>query len=318
MLSESWDEHRHDPNRRMNLFRDLSRIMLSLAKLTLPRIGSWTIDNRGILSLTNRPLTFLLHQLENNQIPTDIPRDLTYTSVEPYFLDLIACQDNRLRHQPNAIHDKADGEDQLASLTAMRALLPKFTDRNLRHGPFITTLTDFHQSNIFVDSNWHITCLIDLEWSCIRPIEMLNPPSWISNRHVDGIIDTHLADYTAAHREFMNAFEHEEQRALHSSDSFYTRILWKGWDTGRFWYAQALDCPSALYALFLCHIQPRFVDDEGDNTDQFSRVMMPYWDLDAEGFIERKVEEQRLYHDRVREMFGAASLQGGDGKGEDE
>jgi hypothetical protein len=33
MLSESWKKHHGDQQRRSNLFRDLSRIMLSLAKL---------------------------------------------------------------------------------------------------------------------------------------------------------------------------------------------------------------------------------------------------------------------------------------------
>src|SRR5580700_2489332 len=65
MLSESWEKLRHNQNRRTNLFRDLSRIILSLAQLPLPRIGSLTIDDRGILTLSNRPLTLRLHHLEN-------------------------------------------------------------------------------------------------------------------------------------------------------------------------------------------------------------------------------------------------------------
>jgi hypothetical protein len=32
-----------------------------------------------------------------------------------------------------------------------------------RHGPFPLQLTDLHASNIFVDEDWNITCLIDLE-----------------------------------------------------------------------------------------------------------------------------------------------------------
>lgn len=60
MLSESWEELRHDKNRRLNLFSDLSRIILSLAQLPLPRIGSLTIDKHGVLCLLNRPLTLRL------------------------------------------------------------------------------------------------------------------------------------------------------------------------------------------------------------------------------------------------------------------
>jgi hypothetical protein len=57
MLSESWENQYQDKNRRANLFKDLSRIMLSLGRVPLPRIGSFTINDEGILSLTNRPLT---------------------------------------------------------------------------------------------------------------------------------------------------------------------------------------------------------------------------------------------------------------------
>jgi hypothetical protein len=68
MLSETWDEFRHCEAQRTNLFRDLSRIMLSLSQLPLPRIGSWTLDSNGILQLSNRPLTLRLQQLENEGI----------------------------------------------------------------------------------------------------------------------------------------------------------------------------------------------------------------------------------------------------------
>ncbi|EXJ82291.1 hypothetical protein A1O3_06104 [Capronia epimyces CBS 606.96] len=42
--------HRHDPLRRQNLFRDLFYIMVSLAKISQPRVGSFTIDNRGFIT----------------------------------------------------------------------------------------------------------------------------------------------------------------------------------------------------------------------------------------------------------------------------
>ena len=71
----------------------------------------------------------------------------------------------------------------------MRAVLHHFTRREYRHGPFVSTLTDLHQGNIFVDNQWHITCLIDLEWACSLPIELQCPPHWLSGRAVDDIED---------------------------------------------------------------------------------------------------------------------------------
>jgi hypothetical protein len=89
MLSESWEELRHDKNRRLNLFSDLSRIMLSLAQLRLPRIGSLTIDKHGVLRLLNRPLTLRIQNLENEGIPTNIDRTLTYSTTDAYLFDLL-------------------------------------------------------------------------------------------------------------------------------------------------------------------------------------------------------------------------------------
>ena len=57
MLSESWEDLRQDRCRRTDLFKDFSQIMISLGRIPLPRIGSFTMDNEGVLSLTNRPLT---------------------------------------------------------------------------------------------------------------------------------------------------------------------------------------------------------------------------------------------------------------------
>ncbi|RWQ94987.1 hypothetical protein C8Q69DRAFT_277488 [Paecilomyces variotii] len=70
MLSETWDEKR-DANLETNLFRGLSRVILGIASIPLPRIVSFTIDPRGFLSLSNRPLRLDVQQLENEHIPVD-------------------------------------------------------------------------------------------------------------------------------------------------------------------------------------------------------------------------------------------------------
>lgn len=131
LLSESWEELRHDKNRRLNLFSDLSRIILSLTQSPLPRIGSFTIDKYGVLCLLNRPLTLRLQHLENEEITTNIDRSLTYSTTDTYLLDLLQCHDSRIRNQPNSIREKFDGQAQLSTLTAMRSLILHFVNRDL-------------------------------------------------------------------------------------------------------------------------------------------------------------------------------------------
>ena len=91
----------------------------------------------------------------------------------------------------------------------MRAVLPRFTDRRLRAGPFALSLTDLHQSNISVDDDWRITRIIDLEWACARPVEMLAPPSWLSGHGLEQIA-FHSDEYARIHGEFVDRFEEEE------------------------------------------------------------------------------------------------------------
>lgn len=52
LLSDSWDELCHDQVLRTNFLEDLSRIMLSLSRYPLARIGSWTLDNPCCPSVT--------------------------------------------------------------------------------------------------------------------------------------------------------------------------------------------------------------------------------------------------------------------------
>ncbi len=312
MLSESWEELHHDPNRRTTLFRDMSRIILALGQSPMPRIGSLTIDNLGVLSLTNRPLTCQLHIMENEGIPTNIDRYLTYSNTGTYLLDLLACHDSRIRYQPNSIRDEFDGRAQMATLTMMRALLPNFISRDLRDGPFVFSLTDLHQSNILVDSDWHIKCLIDLEWACSLPIEMQHPPCWLTGRAVDELQKgEHLEAFTHLHKEFLDAFEKEERLLSPTKHSalYRTNIMRTGWKIGNFWYFHALQSPKGIYNLFLQHIQPRFAPSHNESV--FDRIVAPYWATDTDEVIASKIKDIEVYNDQLRKAFGAASNESG-------
>ncbi|PYI36229.1 hypothetical protein BP00DRAFT_472418 [Aspergillus indologenus CBS 114.80] len=305
MLSETWNELLHDGVKTTNLYRDMSRIMLSLSQLPLPRIGSWTIDTNGVLQLTNRPLTLRLHQLENAGIPTNMDRSLTYASADSYYHDILSCHDSRLRHQPNSMYDEDDGRAQMANLTMMRALLPQFTDRDLSHGPFFYRLTDLHQSNIFVDKNWNIKYLIDLEWACALPAETMRPPYWLTGRPVDDMLGEHLDTFSEAQGRFMNIFQEEEKRNLPllNVSAYRTSIMRRGWGAGNFWYFHALDSPKGLFNIFRDHIQPRFAASQSADPTNFSRIVSEYWSVDAKDVIEERLKAKETYETELRRRF---------------
>ncbi|KAH8432430.1 uncharacterized protein LDX57_010066 [Aspergillus melleus] len=300
MLSETFPEHiLEDSTRRENLFGDLAKIMLSLNQKPLSHIGSLTFDNRTV-HLKNRPLTLRLQALENEGIPT-FPRETTYTSVEPYILDLLHCHNNRIRHQPNAIHNVKDGQEQLAALTMMHGLLHRFVSRKYRNGPFVLTLTDLHPSNIFVDDDWHITSLIDLEWACSFPIEMQTPPYWLTGRAIDTMEHgPHLETFDQVITEFMNIYE--EQEASLTGSTFQGQIMKECWAKGSFWYFQAIHSPKGLLRVFNEHIQGRFCEEHCTQSI-FDRVVSPYWGEDAEHILNKKVKEKAEYESQLKSRF---------------
>lgn len=69
MLSDTWEERRSDQDRRRNLFRGMARVILSLARVPQPRIGSFRFSADGAGTLTNRPLPCCVAILENNGAP---------------------------------------------------------------------------------------------------------------------------------------------------------------------------------------------------------------------------------------------------------
>lgn len=73
-LSSTWQQHRQDETRRDNLYHSIAKILLDLANVPLPRIGSWRLGSDGTISLTNRPLLDLTMLWNRLEIPTGIPR----------------------------------------------------------------------------------------------------------------------------------------------------------------------------------------------------------------------------------------------------
>lgn len=296
MLSETWETGRHDPKLRTNLFHGLSRIILDLARTPLPRIGSFVLDDKGCLSLSNRPLTLEVQQLENEHIPVDIPRDVTHSTVDSYINDILAAHESRLCNQPNGINSVEDGFYQTSALMVMRSVWSCFFGRDLRRGPFFLSLTDLNQTNILVNDRWDIKCLIDLEWACSHPVEMIHPPHWLTDESIDLITKD---DYENLHKEFMHVFAEEEAQI--KPPILISPILQQGWEKGTFWCSLALSSPTALFKIFYDYIQTRFSQTHDDPA--FWRITMPYWRFNAFEFIEQKVRDKEQYDASLREAF---------------
>ncbi|EFQ97991.1 hypothetical protein MGYG_01027 [Nannizzia gypsea CBS 118893] len=302
MLSDTWFKHSTNTALRATLFRSLARIMLSFYRIPLPHIGSFTIDNNGLISLSNRPLTLEIQELENEEIPIDIQRHYTYSTTDSYITDIVGIHDSRLIHQPNAINNPSDYINQVTTLTGMRISIPLFFRRDLRRGPFIFSLTDLHQSNLFVDKEWNITSLVDLEWGCSLPVEMIHPPRWLTCQFDDGIDEK---EYEKLWTEFVQILAQEEDGYLITArqELRLSSIMTKGWEMGTFWYSLALQNIVAIFNIFQKRIQKRLGKDTYD-AEQYCLIMVYHWSLNPLGILNQKVADRTEYDNKLREAFG--------------
>ncbi|KAF3899478.1 APH domain-containing protein [Trichophyton interdigitale] len=280
MLSDTWANYSNNTTLRTTLFQSLARIMLSLARVPLPKIGSFIIDNNGFILLSNRPLTLEIQQLENDEIPTDIPRDYIYSTTDSYITDIIGIHNNRLRYQPNAINNGSDFIQQATVLTATR-------------------------SNIFVDKNWNITSLVDLEWGCSLPIEMIHPPYWLTGEFVDTIKED---EYKRLWTEFIQILAQEELDT--KREPLLSTIMTRGWEIGTFWYSLALQNPFAIFRLFIDRIQTRLIREDIYELyeQEYGLIMASHWAFDITETMNKKVEDRREYDNKLRHTFGEPAL----------
>lgn len=290
---------------RRTLFRSLRGILLDLLR-PLPRIGSFTVHDSGEVSLSNRPLTRGLAILENTGIQTRIPRDHCYESTDSYILDLLDCHDQRLIHQPNAARDELDLEGQMATIVALRALYPRFRNPPLQRKPPVFQFTDLHESNFFVDKYYRITGIVDIEWSCVLPMEMQHPPFWLSGHELDDLDGEGTREneqmFERACEEFLQILEEDnEGENLWIRPRDYAQAMRDSLRRKQHWYLTAVKIPRIAYSLFLHKIQPRFAPSHSEeDAGIFQDVVARYWSVNTTGFVEQKRRDWNDYLGQLR------------------
>lgn len=161
---------------------------------------------------------------------------------------------------------------------------------------------DMHQSNIFVDGNWNITSLIDLEFASVKPLGMTRVASWLADCGVDQIEGEKLEEFERLYHSFVDVLEQEEKaRQLPTS---YNQSLRETRETGRVWYTTALESLNAFPGIWEQHLQARFFP-EAFELEGEGMALARLWGEkgDLEGFIERKLQDDERYRGRVREVF---------------
>jgi len=124
----------------------MARLILSLACIPQPRIGSFQFQPDGTITLTNRPLPCSVIILENDGAARTIQRNETYTCAEPFVADMLTLYENSFLSRPNAVYDAKDCRGQMAVGMLLRMLSHYYVKRERHNGPFYLQLTDLHAS----------------------------------------------------------------------------------------------------------------------------------------------------------------------------
>ncbi|KFY35131.1 hypothetical protein V494_06171 [Pseudogymnoascus sp. VKM F-4513 (FW-928)] len=127
------------------------------------------------------------------------------------------------------------------------------------------------------------------------------PPYWLSGRAVDDMSPgEHFEAFGEMVEEFVKAFEVEEALIVGKEQPlFQSALMRKSWETGSFWYFQAVNSQKIMYTIFNLHIQRMFCAEHCDTT-LFDEVVAPYWARDVSAAIETKLKEEDSYKEQVR------------------
>ena len=299
ILSSTWEKHRNNPLQRQKLFQDMAHLILSLGNIPQPRIGSFQFNLDGTISLTNRLLPCSVIILENDGALRTIQRNETYTCTEPFVADMLTLHENSFLSNPNAVYNAEDCRSQMAAGALLRMLSHHYVERERRYGPFYLQLTDLHASNIFVDENWNITCLIDLEWVCALPAEMLAGPYWLTGHGIDEIVKDNLREFDKVRQEFMRIFEEEEVHMALKQTPVLASIIRKGWESDGVWFWRCLTSTNAMISLVEDHICPRFSRLSSKAEEIFSQ----YWCQGSAKIVEKKVSDYEGYKKELEVLF---------------
>lgn len=301
VLGKTWAAGRHEPDRQQNLFRGLARIVLSLARVPLPRIGAFCFRDDGTIALTNRPLDCTTAILENDGTPRVMPRDQTYSTTEPYMADLFRLHDQRFLTHPNAVYDERSCWSEMTASVLVRSLAHRYVRPGWRHGPFLLQLTDLRPGNIFVNEAWNVTRIVDLEWVCALPAERLDVPYWLTGRDIGSLQGEALAEYSKVRDAFMLIFEEEESKIAAGHGLSLTDALHESWTSGGVWLWHSLTSTNAMAILFDQHLCPRFF--KGCLLSSDEELISKFWCEGAHDVVRGKVDAFREYAEGLKELF---------------
>lgn len=275
--------------------------MLSLAKKKQSRIGSLQFNDDNSTTLANRPLLCTSSILESEGAPKIL--DKTYKTCGHFIDDMFKFREQAFIAQPNTGNDEEDCHLQMLHITMLRLLKSQFVDSH-SEGPFVLQLTNLHSSNIFVEDDWNIVAIIDLEFMCALPPSMINVPYWLSFDNIDDIAEN-MDAYNKMHKTFLSVLQDEEQKTTLEHDVQLVSAIQQSW-TSYSWFYRSFTSIDGMAYCMEDHLYEKFnFSISTEEEDQRMKLMSSFWPTDSKQFVARKLREKAKYNEDVARHFEA-------------
>lgn len=296
-----------DDTRRRNLYHSLSRIMLSIGRIPQLKIGAFRFDpTDNTIALANRPVTCDAVMLENEGVPRILQPGVLYTSAQAYVDKLLEFQKARFQALANSVSSREDCESQMSVWVVFRAVADYFRnlhrgeDEDSNNGPFRLCLTDFNAANFYIDKDWNITVMYDLEWIVALPLSMHEPPHWLTWKPLGQYAGKHFDEFSAARDGFMEVFRAEEKAQSQGCDSTpISNAMDASWASGRYWFNTSLLSVNGLHLITQYRLRQVFGLEE-----PVGREYWRLWAPNAEAVAQQKVRDRMAYVTNLAALFG--------------
>ncbi|ROT40647.1 hypothetical protein SODALDRAFT_338349 [Sodiomyces alkalinus F11] len=210
------------PQRRKHFFSQFIEIMAQLRQLEFNATGSLMPDHGG----RPEPVVGGALSIPINELQIDLGR--TGKASSPAFTSAtsFALQQHHLMSEiyrlPTSELSEETAQLQVFALHYLRKRIPELIASEWDSGPFILTHSDLRSSNIIVDHDLNIQCIIDWEWAYTVPRQFFIPPSWITGQGLDYLTQKQCYETFLEFREVL--------REKASSSDLY-RQLADDWDS---------------------------------------------------------------------------------------
>ncbi|KAL2182242.1 hypothetical protein L209DRAFT_783286 [Thermothelomyces heterothallicus CBS 203.75] len=162
------------------------------------------------------------------------------------------------------------------------------------NGPFLLQLTDINESNIFVDDDdWNISCLLDLEWICALPAEMLTVPYWLTDCTIDEIVDGEYGCFDQERQGFLCAMEEEMKATQPAHDIPIVHTIQDLWSSKAVWFWACTTSINGWLSIFEDHILPKFGANKNVIPDLKQTAAL--WMENMDAVVKAKLEDEEKY-----------------------